>query len=133
MIGCIHEQFVQHVVRWYSRIVNTSSKLSNYSFNLLWIFVTSSFMLVKQPKRKFLALRRGGKFFLIAEGAIFLTSYLLWAACNRSQQTRKYFHDRPYLRFVLTFYYTCGNLAGSKAVQEYDRATWEAEKKLSSK
>jgi hypothetical protein len=86
-------------------------------------------MLIKHEKKNFLNLRRGAKFFLIAEGVIFFTSYMLYAACNRSQQTRKFFHDTPYLRFVLDFYYKTGKLVGNTTVRDFDQACWSAQKK----
>lgn len=87
-------------------------------------------MLVKRPTKNFVQLRQGIKFFIIAEGTIFLSSYLLFAACNRSQATRKFFNDTPYLRFVLNFYYKTGELCGNTAVKDYDQATWTAQAKL---
>lgn len=89
-------------------------------------------MLVKQSKRNFLNIRRGLRFFIIAEGALLFGSYMLYAACNRSQATRKYLYDRPYLRFLLKFYYSTGQLAGNTAVREFDKATWAAQEKLAS-
>lgn len=87
-------------------------------------------MILKQPSSRFVDAKRGIRFFIIAEGTIFVSSYLLYAACNRSQTTRKYFYDRPYLRFILNFYYKIGHLQGSTAVQDYDQITWSAQAKL---
>ena len=88
-------------------------------------------MLVRQSKKKFLGIRRGLKFFIVAEGALLLGSYLLYAACNRSQATRKYLYDRPYLKFLLEFYYSTGKLAaGSTAIRDYDQLTWSSQEKL---
>lgn len=88
-------------------------------------------MLVRQSKKNFLNIRRGLKFFIIAEGALIFSSYLLYAACNRSQATRKYLYDRPYLKFLLEFYYSTGKLAaGSTAVRDYDQLTWTSQEKL---
>lgn len=81
-------------------------------------------MITKRPSKTFNEARTGIKFFLIAEGVIFLSSFMLYAACNRSQKTRKYFHDSPYFKFVLDFYYKIGSLHGNRAVEEYDAATW---------
>lgn len=91
-------------------------------------------MLPKQPISKYAGAKRGLKFFLIAEGFIFFASYTLWAACNRSQSTRKYFHDSPYLNFILEFYYRVGESRGEhfRLIREHDNNTWAAQKQLSS-
>lgn len=86
-------------------------------------------MLIKQEKKGFLNIRRGLKFFIIAEGTLLFSSYMLYAACNRSQRTRKFLNDTPYLRFLLDFYYKTGQLAGSTAVKDYDQACWSAQQK----
>lgn len=87
-------------------------------------------MLIKQEKNKFHNLKRGFLFFTVAEGFLMLGSYTLYAACNRSQDTRKYLHDRSYLRFLLDFYYKTGELMGSEEVKKYDQETWAAQEKL---
>lgn len=87
-------------------------------------------MLVKQPKVRYLAARKGLKVFFIVEGVLISFTYLLYAACNRSQTTRKYFNDRPYFKPILNFYYATGRICGSTAVEDYDRAVWEAQAKL---
>lgn len=89
-------------------------------------------MLVKQSRKRFLGIRRGLKVFIILEGTLIFSSYMLYAACNRSQATRKYFFDRPYLRFILKFYYSTGLLAGNTAVRDFDKATWSAQEQLAS-
>lgn len=81
-------------------------------------------MITRRPSKRFIQARSGIKFFLIAEGFIFFSSFMLYAACNRSQKTRKYFNDSPYFKFVLDFYYKIGALHGNRRVEEYDKATW---------
>lgn len=98
--------------------------------NLVLIDSYYSQMLTKYPKKSFLNIRRGVRFFIIAEGAIFLGSYMLFAACNRSQNTRQFFHDRFYLRFIINFYYTTAELCGNNQVRGFDQATWEAKRQL---
>lgn len=87
-------------------------------------------MIAKQANKRFVHARRGLKFFIIGEGLLFLTSYTLWSECNRSQASRKYFHDRIYLRWIVEFYYKIGETRGTSIVREFDRVTWEAEDKL---
>lgn len=87
-------------------------------------------MIPKHPKKRFVQARFGLKLFLITEGILFVGTYLLYAACNRSQNTRKFFHDTPYLRFVLNFYYKTGELCGTDAVKKFDQTTWAAQAKL---
>lgn len=105
------------------------------SSKLITIFLsTLSFMLPRQPKKSHIFARRGLKFFLIAEGIIFFSSYTLWAACNRSQSTRKFFHDKPYLNFILEFYYRIGESRGEhfRLIRENDYNTWRTQLQLSS-
>lgn len=90
-------------------------------------------MLGRYPKSKFAQAKTGLKFFLIAEGAIFLTSYLLYAACNRSQTTRKFFHDTPGLNLIVEFYYKIGEFHGTTQVRDFDIATWSAQRKLAAR
>lgn len=88
-------------------------------------------MLIKRPKKSNPALRYIGKNFLIFEGVFFVSAYVLYAACNRSQQTRKFFYDHRPLRFVLRFYYKTGELCGAgKVIEEFDLQTWQAQEKL---
>lgn len=79
-------------------------------------------------ERKESSILKGVKFFVAAELGLFCSSYLLYAACNRSQETRKYFHDSSYLKFVLEFYYKVGEKFGTDTVRAYDRAVWAAQK-----
>lgn len=83
-------------------------------------------MLLKQPSKRFLGLRRGLKVFLIFEGVVFVSMYGFYSACNRSQSTRKYFHDHFPLNYALEFYYRAGELYGTQEVRRYDKITWEA-------
>lgn len=88
-------------------------------------------MLQRHPKKKYSELRYIGKRFLIFEGVFFLGAYMLYAACNRSQQTRKFFYDNRPLNFVLRFYYKTGELCGAgRAIEEFDLKTWQAQEKL---
>lgn len=85
-------------------------------------------MLEKQPIKKYSPLRFVGKKFLIVEGVLFFGSYMLYAACNRSQTTRKFFHDHKYLNFVLKFYYTTIELyEGGDSIRKFDSKTWHAQ------
>lgn len=84
-------------------------------------------MIPKRPAQKFVQTRQGLKLFFILEAPIFFGSYLLWAACNRSQNTRKFFHETSYLRFIVNFYYKTAELCGNTAVRGYDKETWEAQ------
>lgn len=90
-------------------------------------------MLTKQQKNKYSLITRNLKLFLLFEGLLLTSTYLTYAACNRSQRTRKYLNDTPYLKFMLDFYYKTGELVGSTAVKDFDRATWEAQSKLAQK
>lgn len=88
-------------------------------------------MLDKQPSKKFSPYRFIGKKFIIVEGVLFLSTYMLYAACNRSQNTRKFFYDHSYLHFILRFYYKTGELCGAgNAIEEFDLKTWQAQEKL---
>lgn len=87
-------------------------------------------MLFKRPNKNYLEVRTGLRFFLISEAVLFVTSYVLWAECNRSQASRKYFHDSKYFSWVLEFYYKTGEVRGTKAIREFDQTTWAAETKL---
>lgn len=89
-------------------------------------------MLVKQPRKNFLGLRRGLKAFLIFEGVFLVGSYVSYTACNKSQKTRKFLHDHYPLNHFLNFYYTVGEKYGTGHVKRYDELTWEAEKHLRS-
>ena len=83
-------------------------------------------MLVRQPKKSFIAFRKGAKVFIVLEGALILSTYMLYAACNRSQATRRYFYERRLLRPIVEFYYKTGQLCGNTTVRDYDQATWAA-------
>lgn len=87
-------------------------------------------MVIKHPTSKYYQAKSGLKFFIIAEGVIFLSSYLIYAACNRSQKTRKYFYDHPYLSFITQTYYKIGEFHGTRTIEEYDQKTWAAQAKL---
>jgi len=88
-------------------------------------------MISRYPRKRLIPF--GLKFFLYSEGVIFITTYTLWALCNRSQKARKYFNDRFYLRFILNSYYKLGditNIEHMRKVREFDQATWAAQAKL---
>lgn len=85
-------------------------------------------MLVKHPKKNYLGLRFGVKFFIIFEGIFLFGSYVAYTSCNRSQATRKYFHDHFPLNIALEFYYKCGELYGTEEVRKFDQFTWNAMK-----
>lgn len=101
----------------------------------VYLFVSTAsddlLMIQKYPKKRYLGLRKGFKWLIIAEGVIFLSSFTLWGACNRSQNTRKFFHDTPGLKYILEFYYQTGEkIGGFEAIRKFDNATWEAQSKL---
>lgn len=83
-------------------------------------------MLLKKPSKRFFGL----KYFLYFEGALIVATYIAYSACNRSQRTRKFFHDNFPLNHILEFYYRAGELYGTKEVRKFDQITWAAEKKL---
>ena len=90
-------------------------------------------MILRPPSKRFVAARSGLKFFIYFEGALIVSSYILYSACNRSQKTRKFFHDHFPLNHILEFYYKAGELYGTETVRKFDRITWKAENALKEK
>lgn len=86
--------------------------------------------LVKLPGSKYPQLKFALKFLLIGEIFVFGTSYIIYGACSRSQETRKFLYDSPYLRFVVLSYYKLGDYEGLKLLKAHDLATWAAQDKL---
>lgn len=117
-------------------LVSLSYLIFHYSHQLTLIIncysLSSAQMIDKIPRKRFLEHRKVLKYFLFAEGLLFLSSYFAWGACNRSQKARKFFHDTPGLGFVLEFYYRLGELRGEsfRVVRQFDQITWAAEREL---
>lgn len=89
-------------------------------------------MIPRHPKKKFLGFRTGLKTFVVIEGFILVSSYLTYAACNKSQTTRKFFNDHWPLNHLLDFYYKVGEFNGTTVVKDYDQLTWSGKKQLES-
>lgn len=80
-------------------------------------------MITKQIKPNPLR-RKLTRYFIYLEVSVFLSSLGLYVACNRSQSTRKFFHDSKYFSAVLDSYYYIGENFGTQAVKDYDSQCW---------